>query len=174
MLHGKPHRTLSQAPMPNDRTLRPDQRRTACGRIRCPGAVWHGTLCRGERLSATNMILGREFRGRLVRMRATNRLQSEWGARHCAFRKGRRSRPARPANSVGVAGDAALRESFDGHARWVALVDVADTGIPSDHKRVKVAAAAAAEADADAAAAAAPARDHTTGGADDHRRSQVL
>ena len=100
MLHSKPHRTLSQAPMPNDRTLRPDQRRSACGRIGCPGAVWHGTLCRGERLSATNMILGREFRGRLVRMRATNRLQSEWGGRHCTGRKGRRSRPARPANSV--------------------------------------------------------------------------
>ena len=159
MLHSKPHRTLSQAPMPNDRTLRPDQRRSACGRIGCPGAVWHGTLCRGERLSATNMILGREFRGRLVRMRATNRLQSEWGGRHCTGRKGRRSRPARPQTASGVAGDVAVRESFDGHARWVALVDVADTGIPSDHKRAKVVAAAAA---------AVAARDHTTGGADDH------
>jgi hypothetical protein len=54
-----------------------------------------------------------------------------------------------PQTASGVAGDAVLRESFDGHARWVALVDVADTGIPSDHKRAKVV-AAAAEADADA------------------------
>jgi hypothetical protein len=75
-----------------------------------------------------------------------------------------------PQTASGAAGDAVLRESFDGHARWVALVDVADTGIPSDHKRAKVVAAAAeADADADAdAAAAAAARDHTTGGADDH------